>query len=186
MGLPVVAIVGRPNVGKSTLLNRIVGRRTAIVEERPGVTRDRKEVEVEWRGRSFRLVDTGGWMVGGTDLETKVARQSERAIHEADVVVLVVDVTTGVTEEDARVAEPLRRSGKPVLLVANKVDDPSREAMVWDLLGLGLGEPRPVSALHGRGTGDLLDEVVEGLGSAGDATEAVASSEVDESSTAVA
>ena len=163
MGLPVVAIVGRPNVGKSTLLNRVVGRRTAIVEERPGVTRDRKEVDAEWLGRPFRLVDTGGWMVGGTDLETQVARQSERAIREADVVLLVVDVTTGVTEEDARVAELLRRSGKPVLLVANKVDDASRDALVWELLGMGLGEPYPISALHGRGTGDVLDRVVEQL-----------------------
>jgi GTP-binding protein len=158
---PVVAIVGRPNVGKSTLLNRIVGRRAAIVEERPGVTRDRKDVDADWLGRPFRLVDTGGWMVGGSDLDAKVSQQAERAIAEADVVLLVVDVTTGTTEEDSRVAELLRRRGKPTLLVANKVDDVSREGMVWELLSLGLGDPCPVSALHGRGTGDLLDALVE-------------------------
>ncbi len=163
MELPVVAIVGRPNVGKSTLLNRIVGRRAAIVEERPGVTRDRKDVDADWLGRAFRLVDTGGWMVGGSDLDAKVAQQAERAIADADVVLFVVDVTTGVTEEDSRVAELLRRRGKPALLVANKVDDVSREAMVWEMLSLGLGDPYPVSALHGRGTGDLLDAVVARL-----------------------
>ena len=158
-----VAIVGRPNVGKSTLLNRIVGRRAAIVEERPGVTRDRKDVDADWLGRPFRLVDTGGWMVGGSDLDAKVSQQVERAIAEADVVLFVVDVTTGVTEEDSRVAELLRRRGKPALLVANKVDDVSREGMVWELLSLGLGDPYPVSALHGRGTGDLLDAVVRAV-----------------------
>ena len=163
MALPVVAIVGRPNVGKSTLLNRIVGRRAAIVEERPGVTRDRKDVDADWLGRPFRLVDTGGWMVGGSDLDAKVSQQVERAIADADVVLFVVDVTTGVTEEDSRVAELLRRRGKPALLVANKVDDVTREGMVWELLSLGLGDPYPVSALHGRGTGDLLDAVVERL-----------------------
>ena len=163
MNLPVVAIVGRPNVGKSTLLNRIVGRRAAIVEEQPGVTRDRKDVDADWLGRPFRLVDTGGWMAAGSDLDAKVSQQAERAIVEADVVLLVVDVTTGVTEEDSRVAELLRRSGKAVLLVANKVDDVNRESQVWELLSLGLGEPYPVSALHGRGTGDLLDAVVERL-----------------------
>jgi GTPase len=160
---PVVAIVGRPNVGKSTLLNRIIGRRAAIVEERPGVTRDRKDVDADWLGRPFRLVDTGGWVAGGSDLDAKVSEQAERAIAEADVVLLVVDVTTGVTEEDGRVAELLRRCGKPALLVANKVDDVSREGMVWELLALGLGDPYPVSALHGRGTGDLLDAVVARL-----------------------
>jgi GTPase len=158
---PVVAIVGRPNVGKSTLLNRIVGRRAAIVEEHPGVTRDRKDVDADWLGRPFRLVDTGGWMVAGSDLDAKVSQQAERAIAEADVVLLVVDVTTGTTEEDSRVADLLRRRGKPTLLVANKVDDVSREGMVWELLSLGLGDPYPVSALHGRGTGDLLDALVE-------------------------
>ncbi len=161
--LPTVAIVGRPNVGKSTLLNRIVGHRAAIVEEKPGVTRDRKEVEAEWQGRRFLLVDTGGWMPGGDALDAKVSRQSERAIEEADVVLLVTDVTTGVTEEDARVAQLLRGSERPVFVVANKVDDPSREALMWELLSLGLGNPWPVSSLHGLGTGDLLDALVEGL-----------------------
>jgi GTPase len=178
MNLPVVAIVGRPNVGKSTLLNRIVGRRAAIVEEQPGVTRDRKDVDADWLGRAFRLVDTGGWMAGGSDLDAKVTQQAERAIAEADVVLLVVDVTTGVTEEDSRVAELLRRSGKALLLVANKVDDVNREPLVWDLLSLGLGDPYPVSALHGRGTGDLLDAVAQRLEAtehrSRDATEAVA------------
>jgi GTP-binding protein len=158
--LPVVAIVGRPNVGKSTLLNRIVGHRAAIVEEKPGVTRDRKEVEAEWQGTPFLLVDTGGWMPGGSALDEKVSRQSERAIEEADVVLFVVDVTTGVTEEDARVAQLLRNRDQPVLVVANKVDDPTREALMWELLSLGLGEPHPVSSIHGLGTGDLLDDLV--------------------------
>jgi GTPase len=171
---PVVAIVGRPNVGKSTLLNRIVGRRAAIVEERPGVTRDRKDVDADWLGRPFRLVDTGGWLVGGSDLDAKVSQQAERAIAEADAVLLVVDVTTGITEEDSRVAELLRRRGKPTLLVANKVDDVSREGMVWELLSLGLGDPYPVSALHGRGTGDLLDALVERLPDAEPAADAEA------------
>ncbi|MCB0986946.1 MAG: ribosome biogenesis GTPase Der [Microthrixaceae bacterium] len=161
--LPMVAIVGRPNVGKSTLLNRIVGRREAIVEEKPGVTRDRKEVVADWQGHGFRLVDTGGWMPGGDALDEKVSRQSERAIAEADAVLLVVDVTTGVTEEDARVAELLRGSATPVMVVANKVDDSSHEALIWEFLSLGLGTPFPVTALHGLGTGDLLDALVEAL-----------------------
>ena len=158
--LPLVAIVGRPNVGKSSLLNRIIGRREAIVEELPGVTRDRKEVEAEWVGRRFRLVDTGGWMPGGSALDEKVSRQSEQAIAEADALIVVADVTMGVTEEDARIADLLRQCTQPVFVVANKVDDPSREAAMWELLQLGLGNPFPVSALHGAGTGDLLDAVV--------------------------
>lgn len=161
--LPVVAVVGRPNVGKSTLFNRIVGRREAIVEEKPGVTRDRKEVVAEWQGREFRLVDTGGWMPGGDALDEKVSRQSEKAISEADAVLFVVDVTVGITEEDSRVAQILRRNGRPVLLVANKTDDGNRDALAWDLLGLGVGDPHPVSALHGRNTGDLLDDLLSVL-----------------------
>ncbi|MGI8709681.1 MAG: ribosome biogenesis GTPase Der [Acidimicrobiales bacterium] len=161
--LPTVAIVGRPNVGKSTLVNRIVGRREAIVEELPGVTRDRKVVEAEWQGRRFQVVDTGGWMPGGSSLEEKVSRQAEQAIVEADAVILVADVSTGVTEEDARVAELLQRRSQPVFVVANKVDDPAREALMWDLLALGLGNPWPVSALHGLGTGDLLDALLAAL-----------------------
>jgi GTP-binding protein len=161
--LPVVAVVGRPNVGKSTLFNRIVGRREAIVEEKPGVTRDRKEVVAEWQGREFRLVDTGGWMPGGDALDAKVSKQSEKAIAEADAVLFVVDVTVGITEEDSRVAQLLRRNGRPVLLVTNKVDDTNREGATWEFVRLGLGDPFPVSSLHGRGTGDLLDSLVATL-----------------------
>jgi GTP-binding protein len=158
-----VAIVGRPNVGKSTLMNRILGRREAIVEERPGVTRDRKEVEASWQGREFTLVDTGGWIADGDALDEKVSRQSERAIADADAVLFVVDATVGVTEDDARVATLLRSSTAPVVLVANKVDDRVHEASIWELMSLGLGEPIPVSALHGRGAGDLLDRLVAAL-----------------------
>ncbi|MCB0975917.1 MAG: ribosome biogenesis GTPase Der [Acidimicrobiales bacterium] len=184
--LPVVAIVGRPNVGKSTLLNRIVGHRAAIVEEKPGVTRDRKEVDAEWQGTAFRLVDTGGWMPGGTELDEKVSRQSERAMAEADVVLFVADVTTGVTEEDARVAQLLRGGDRPVFVVANKVDDPAREPLMWDLLSLGLGNPYPVSSLHGLGTGDLLDAVVESLPVAEEPEEASEDDPDDEKVFAVA
>jgi GTP-binding protein len=155
-----VAVVGRPNVGKSTLLNRIVGRREAIVEEKPGVTRDRKEVVADWLGREFVLIDTGGWLPGGSDLDAKVSRQSERAIADADAIVFVVDGAIGIVEEDARVAELLRRSTVPVLLAVNKIDDTGREANIWEFVRLGVGDPHPVSALHGRGTGDLLDALV--------------------------
>ncbi|MGH9084761.1 MAG: ribosome biogenesis GTPase Der, partial [Acidimicrobiales bacterium] len=161
-GLPMVAIVGRPNVGKSTLVNRVVGKRVAIVEEKPGVTRDRKEVEAEWGGVPFRLVDTGGWMPGGTDLDEKVSRQSEHAIRDADAVILLLDAVTGVTEEDARVGEVVRNLARgKVLVVVNKVDDTGREGLIWEAMSLGLGEPMPVSALHGRGSGEVLDRLVE-------------------------
>ncbi len=155
-----VAIVGRPNVGKSTLMNRIVGSRVAIVEQKPGVTRDRKEVEADWQGERFTLIDTGGWLPGGDALDEKVSRQAEKAVAESAVVLLVVDATVGIVEEDSRVAEWLRRSGRPVLVVANKVDDAKKESGIWDFVSLGLGEPFPVSAVHGRGTGDLLDRIV--------------------------
>lgn len=163
MSLPVVAIVGRPNVGKSTLVNRIVGRREAIVEERPGVTRDRKELETDWRDRRFLIVDTGGWMATAGGLDAKVSEQAERAIKAADVVLFVADATVGVTEEDDRVAGILRRTKRPVIVVVNKVDSEHRETDAWDFARLGLGEPLPVSALHGRQVGDLLDAVVERL-----------------------
>jgi GTPase len=163
MTLPLVAIVGRPNVGKSTLLNRIVGRREAIVEEKPGVTRDRKVVEAEWNGRRFLVIDTGGWMVKGSSLDDQVSRQAERAWKDADVVLFVADAAVGVTPDDQQVAQRLRGSTKPVLLVANKVDAEQREPDVWEMLKLGLGDPWPVSALHGRRTGDLLDEIVDRL-----------------------
>ncbi len=161
--LSVVAIVGRPNVGKSTLMNRILGKRVAIVEEKPGVTRDRKEVEAEWQGRPFMLVDTGGWMSSGTELDKKVSVQSEQAIKDADVVLFVVDAKVGVTDEDAQVAQLLRSIDAPVHVLANKVDDVSHEALIWDLMSLGLGEPLPISALHGRRTGDLLDVIISEL-----------------------
>jgi GTP-binding protein len=161
--LPIVAVVGRPNVGKSTLVNRFVGRRDAIVEERPGVTRDRKELVAEWAGRRFRVVDTGGWISTDDALAKQVSAQAERAIAESDVVVHVVDATVGATEEDEQVARILRGSDKPVLLVANKVDDTMHEAGIWDFARLGLGEPLPVSAIHGRGSGDVLDVLVAAL-----------------------
>jgi GTP-binding protein len=163
-GLPVVAVVGRPNVGKSTLVNRIVGKRVAIVEEKPGVTRDRKEVDAEWQGVPFRLVDTGGWMPGGSELDAKVSRQSEMAIRDAHVVLVVMDAVTGVTEEDSRIAQVVRELATgTVLLIVNKVDDASREGLIWVAMSLGLGEPLGLSALHGRGAGDALDRLVEVL-----------------------
>jgi len=168
MSLPIVAVVGRPNVGKSTLVNRIVGRRDAIVEEKPGVTRDRKMLDAEWIGREFTLVDTGGWLLptsgdGSEKLAQKVSAQAERAVADCDVILFVVDVNVGITEEDAQVARILQRAKKPVLLVANKVDDDKRELNVWEFAKFGLGDPWPVSAIHGRGSGDLLDALVEAL-----------------------
>jgi GTP-binding protein len=158
-----VVIAGRPNVGKSSLVNRFVGRRAAVVQEEAGVTRDRKVLAAEWSGVPFDVVDTGGWLAGGDLLDAKVAEQAERAVARAGLVLFVVDVTVGVTEEDLNAARVLRRIGAPIILVANKVDDTRREAACWEFVSLGLGEPRPVSALHGRGTGDLLDEVVARL-----------------------
>jgi GTPase len=161
--LPLVAVVGRPNVGKSTLVNRFAGGRQAIVEAQPGVTRDRKELVAEWAGRRFLVVDTGGWLAGPVGLDQEVSRQAERAVAEADVIVLVVDVAVGVTQEDARVASLLRRADTPVVVVVNKVDDASRESDAWAFTQLGLGDPHAVSALHGRGSGDLLDAVIAAM-----------------------
>ena len=162
--LPTVVIVGRPNVGKSTLFNRVIGEQAAIVENRPGVTRDRKELEAEWLGVPFRVIDTGGWMPRGSDLDDKVSRQVEAAVAEADLVLLVVDASIGVLEEDESVADWLRRGDHQVLVVANKADNNQREDNLWQFLSLGLGEAVPVSALHGRRAGDLLDVVLERLG----------------------
>ncbi len=173
MTLPVVAVVGRPNVGKSTLVNRIIGRREAIVEERPGVTRDRKSVAAEWQGKQFTLVDTGGWMAGGTALDTKVATQAELAAQGADAVLFVVDATVGFTHDDQEVAQVLYPIEAPVIVVANKVDNASQADAIWELLGLGLGDPVAISALHGKGTGDLLDLLLDSINGS-DATSAAA------------
>ncbi len=162
----VLAVVGRPNVGKSTLVNRILGSRQAVVEDVPGVTRDRVTYDASWRGRAFTIVDTGGWepaVEGSADLAAKVAAQARVAVDAADAVLFVTDAVVGVTDADAAVAAVLRRSGKPVVLAANKVDDAPAEAGAHSLWALGLGEPYPVSALHGRGSGDLLDVVLAAL-----------------------
>lgn len=161
--LPVLAVVGRPNVGKSTLVNRIIGRREAVVEDKPGVTRDRVTYEAEWAGRRFKVVDTGGWEQDVLGIDASVAAQAEYAIEAADAVVFVVDSTVGATDTDEAVVKLLRRAGKPVVLCANKVDGPSGEADATALWSLGLGQPHPVSSLHGRGTGDMLDAVLEAL-----------------------
>ncbi|MDQ3570729.1 MAG: ribosome biogenesis GTPase Der [Actinomycetota bacterium] len=176
---PVVAVVGRPNVGKSTLVNRIVGRREAIVEEQPGVTRDRKELDAEWAGHEFKVVDTGGWLATGDPLDRQVSAQAERAVREADVVLLVVDAVVALTEEDERVARLLRKSDQAVVVAANKVDADTREVEAWSFARLGLGDPWPVSALHGRGTGDLLDEVVRHLAKSEDEAAPAHASEAD-------
>jgi GTP-binding protein len=162
-GLPVLGIVGRPNVGKSTLFNRLVGRREAVVAPEPGVTRDRKAAEAAWRGHPFVVVDTGGWSSDGDTLDGKVSEQSERAMADADVLLLVVDVTVGITEPDARIAAMLRRSGCPTLVIANKADSGVRDGDKWEFNRLGLGEAWAVSALHGRNVGDVLDQVLEVL-----------------------
>lgn len=141
-----------------------MGEQVAIVEDQPGITRDRFEREAEWLGRRFRVVDTGGWMPKGSDLDDKVSRQVEAAVMEADLVLFAVDSLVGVTEDDAALAAWLRKSGRPVMVVSNKVDSDKREADRWEFLALGLGEPYPVSALHGRKSGDLLDEILKRIG----------------------
>jgi GTP-binding protein len=173
---PLVAVVGRPNVGKSSLVNRIVGRRAAVVQEAPGVTRDRKVLDAEWTGVEFSVVDTGGWLAGGNDLEAKVSDQAERAVDEAALVLFVVDATVGVTDEDLAAARVVRKTRSPFLLVVNKVDDAGRESGAWEFVSLGLGDPWSVSAIHGRGVGDLLDRVVSLL----PASEEAAATEPDE------
>jgi GTP-binding protein len=157
---PSVVIVGRPNVGKSTWFNRVIGERAAIVEDRPGVTRDRHLRLANWLGVDFWIVDTGGWMPSGSELDDKVSRQVEEAVREANLVIFMVDASVGITDEDELIAGWLRRSGVEVLLVANKADNERREQERWEFLSLGLGDPFSVSALHGRRAGDFLDEVI--------------------------
>ncbi|HEX3648089.1 MAG TPA: ribosome biogenesis GTPase Der [Pseudonocardiaceae bacterium] len=160
---PVLAVIGRPNVGKSTLVNRILGRREAVVQDIPGVTRDRVAYDALWNGRKFTVVDTGGWEPDARGLQGAVAAQAELAMRTADAVLLVVDATVGATSTDEAVARVLRRSDRPVLLAANKADDQRSQADVATLWSLGLGEPYSVSGLHGRGSGDLLDAVLAAL-----------------------
>jgi GTP-binding protein len=157
----VVAVVGRPNVGKSTLVNRLIGRRAAVVQDTPGVTRDRVSYDAVWNGRQFVVVDTGGWAPDAKGMAAQIAEQAELAIGAADAVVFVVDTNVGVLDDDEAVVRVLRRSKKPVLLVANKVDDQRAEAEAASMWNLGLGEPHPVSALTGRGSGDLLDAILD-------------------------
>jgi GTP-binding protein len=161
--VPVVAVVGRPNVGKSTLVNRIIGRRQAVVEDVPGVTRDRVPYDAQWNGRRFTVVDTGGWEPDARDRAAAIANQAEIAVQTADVVVFVVDVTVGATDVDEAAVKMLRRSHKPVILVANKADNQNLELEAVSLWSLGLGEPHTISALHGRGSGDLLDDILKAL-----------------------
>ena len=161
--LPVVAVVGRPNVGKSTLVNRMIGRREAVVQDVPGVTRDRVSYDATWNGRQFVLVDTGGWAPDAKGMAAQVTEQAELAVAAADAVVFVVDARVGTQDVDEAVVKVLRRSGKPVLLAANKVDDQRTEAEAAALWQLGLGEPMTVSALHGRGSGDLLDAILAAI-----------------------
>ncbi|MDA8796626.1 ribosome biogenesis GTPase Der [Aquiluna sp.] len=160
---PVLAVVGRPNVGKSALVNRILGRREAVVEDKPGITRDRVTYRAEWNGRQISLVDTGGWEIDAEGIHLSVAEQAEVAVELADAVLFVVDAMVGPTASDEQVVKMLRSSGKPVLLVANKIDDAHLEPEAASLWSLGLGEPYPVSALHGRGVADLLDAAIKVL-----------------------
>ena len=161
--VPVLAVVGRPNVGKSTLVNRMIGRREAVVQDVPGVTRDRVSYDATWNGRAFTVVDTGGWDPDARGMAERIRAQAEIAVTIADATLFVVDATVGITDADEAVVKILRRSGKPVILAANKVDDQRAEAEAAGLWNLGLGEPYPVSALHGRGSGDMLDAILAAL-----------------------
>jgi GTP-binding protein len=170
--LPIVVVVGRPNVGKSTLVNRIVGGRPAVTEEMPGVTRDRREFHADWVGRRFILVDTGGWELNpGAPLSSEIRQQAEAAVAVADAIIFVTDATTGVNDDDAGVVKLLRGAEVPVVFAANKVDAAGRTVLADELWGVGLGEPMPVSAFHGRGMGDLLDRLVSVLPEVSDETE---------------
>ncbi|MQB72580.1 ribosome biogenesis GTPase Der [Limosilactobacillus reuteri] len=161
MANPIVAVVGRPNVGKSTLFNRIAGERISIVEDTPGVTRDRIYAHAEWLGKHFSMIDTGGIEISDQPLLTQIRQQAEVAIDEADVIIFVADVENGVTDADEQVARILYRSNKPVVLAVNKVDNPERRSDIYDYYSLGLGEPYAVSSVHGIGMGDLLDAVIK-------------------------
>lgn len=161
MAKPIVAIVGRPNVGKSTIFNRIAGERISIVEDTPGVTRDRIYTNSEWLGHPFSMIDTGGIAVGDEPLVQQISEQAEIAIDEADVIVFVVSVREGVTDADEKVAKILYRTNKPVILAVNKVDNPEQRAQIYDFYSLGFGDPIPVAGTHGIGTGDLLDAIVK-------------------------
>jgi GTP-binding protein len=172
--VPVLAVVGRPNVGKSTLVNRILGRREAVVEDVPGVTRDRVPYDADWNGRAFTIVDTGGWDPDARGLAERIAAQAEIAAQLADAVLFVVDANVGITDADEAVVRILRTTKKPVILAANKVDDERGELEAASLWNLGLGQPYPVSALHGRGSGDLLDAVLDALPDAPPEQDAVA------------
>ena len=169
--VPTVVIVGRPNVGKSTWFNRVIGEQAAIVEDRPGVTRDRFTRTASCLGREFEIVDTGGWLPSGSELDDKVSRQVEEAVRSADLVIFMVDASVGLTDDDEAVADWLRRTDVPVILAANKSDNDRRELERWSFMSLGLGEPHPVSALHGRRSGDFLDLVVERLDFGPDGTD---------------
>lgn len=163
--LPIVAVVGRPNVGKSTLINRLIGKREAIIEDQPGVTRDRIKYEAEWNGKNFFVMDTGGWELDPQpqSINASISAGAELAIREADLILFIIDISVGALDEEIALVNVIRKSGKPVILIGNKADSPEAELAVHELWQLGLGEPIPVSALHGRGSGDLLDLVVSAL-----------------------
>ncbi len=158
-----LAVVGRPNVGKSTLVNRILGRRAAVVEDTPGVTRDRVSYDAEWAGTDFKLVDTGGWEADVEGIESAIASQAQIAVSLADAVIFVVDGHVGMTTTDERIVKMLRAAGKPVVLAVNKIDDQASEYLAAEFWKLGLGEPYSISAMHGRGVGDLLDVALDKL-----------------------